>query len=97
MLQANTENQLKGQGVQCQYKAKAAETQLGSQQYRREEVTVVRTHNYAELQIFAGVREIWGVKRESGRLRCRFSYLLLTVSSYYISMISLHNAVTCLL
>ena len=31
------------------------------------------------MQIFAGVREIWGVKQESGHLRC---------------MISLHNAVT---
>jgi len=30
------------------------------------------------MQIFTGVREIWGVKQESGRLRC---------------MISLHNAV----
>ena len=30
------------------------------------------------MQIFAGVREIWGIKQESGRLRC---------------MISLHNAV----
>ena len=40
------------------------------------------------MQIFAGVREIWGVKEESGRLRCPFN-----VSSYYISMISLHNAV----
>ena len=27
------------------------------------------------MQIFAGVREIWGVKQESGHLRCRFSYL----------------------
>ena len=24
------------------------------------------------MQIFAGVREIWGGKQESGRLRCRF-------------------------
>jgi len=31
------------------------------------------------MQIFAGVREIWGIKQ--------------FVSSYYISMISLHNAV----
>ena len=31
------------------------------------------------MQIFAGVQEIWGVKQ--------------FVSSYYISMISLHNAV----
>jgi len=31
------------------------------------------------MQVFTGVREIWGVKQESGRLRC---------------MISLHNAVT---
>ena len=44
LLQANTENQLEGQGVQCRYETKAAETQLGSQQYRQEEVTVVRTH-----------------------------------------------------
>ena len=33
------------------------------------------------MQIFAGVREIWGVKQESGRLRCRFSYLLLAIFS----------------
>jgi len=45
------------------------------------------------MQIFAGVREIWGVKQESVRLRCQFSYLSLAVSSYYISTISLHNAV----
>jgi len=31
------------------------------------------------MQIFAGVREIWGIKQESGRLRCRFSYLSLAV------------------
>jgi len=31
------------------------------------------------MQIFAGVREIWGVKQESGRLRCRFSYLLFSL------------------
>jgi len=65
------------------------------------------------MQIFAGVREIWGVKQESGCLRCWFSYLSLAifsvsssqgwnrppiqfVSSYYISTISLHNAVACL-
>ena len=64
------------------------------------------------MQIFAGVREIWGVKQKSGRLRCRFSYLSLAIFlesssprlksathsicvklSYYISMITLHNAV----
>ena len=33
------------------------------------------------MQIFAGVREIWGVKQESGRLRCRFSFLLLAIFS----------------
>ena len=33
------------------------------------------------MQIFAGVREIWGVKQESGRLRSRFSYLLLAIFS----------------
>ena len=33
------------------------------------------------MQIFAGVREIWGVKQESGRLRCRFSYLALAIFS----------------
>ena len=35
------------------------------------------------MQIFAGVREIWGVKQESGRLslRCRFSYLSLAIFS----------------
>ena len=31
------------------------------------------------MQIFAGVWEIWGVKQESGRLRCRFSYLSLAI------------------
>jgi len=33
------------------------------------------------MQIFAGVREIWGVKLESGRLRCQFSYLSLAIFS----------------
>ena len=33
------------------------------------------------MQIFARVREIWGVKQESDRLRCRFSYLSLTIFS----------------
>jgi len=33
------------------------------------------------MQIFAGVQEIWGVKQESGRLRCRFSYLSLAIFS----------------
>ena len=33
------------------------------------------------MQIFAGVREIWGVKQESGRLRCRFLYLSLAIFS----------------
>jgi len=37
------------------------------------------------MQIFAGVREIWGVKQESGRLRCRFSYLSLAIFSEYSS------------
>jgi len=47
------------------------------------------------MQIFAGVREIWGVKQESGRLRCRFSYLSLAIFSESSSqgMISSHNAV----
>jgi len=33
------------------------------------------------MQIIAGVREIWGIKQESGHLRCRFSYLLLAIFS----------------
>jgi len=33
------------------------------------------------MQIFAGVWEIWGVKQESGRLRCRFLYLSLAIFS----------------
>ena len=33
------------------------------------------------MQIFTGVREIWGVKQENGRLRCRFSYLSLAIFS----------------
>jgi len=37
------------------------------------------------MQIFAGVREIWGVKQESGRLRCRFSYRLLAIFSEFSS------------
>jgi len=51
------------------------------------------------MQIFAGVREIWGVKQESGLLRCHFTPNAATnrppiqfVSIYYISMISLHKA-----
>ena len=47
------------------------------------------------MQIFAEVQEILGIKQESGRLRCRFSCLLLTIFSESSSqgMISLHNAV----
>ena len=33
------------------------------------------------MQIFAGVREIWGVKQESGRLRYRLSYVSLAIFS----------------
>ena len=33
------------------------------------------------MQIFTGVRQIWGVKQESGRVRCRFSYLSLAIFS----------------
>jgi len=33
------------------------------------------------MQIFARAREIWGVKQESGRLRCQFSYILLAIFS----------------
>ena len=33
------------------------------------------------MQIFAGVREIWGVKQENGHLRCQFSYLSLAIFS----------------
>ena len=55
-------------------------------------VNVVST-NIRVMQIFVGVREIWGVKEESGRLR--FSYLSLAIFSESSSqgMISLHNAV----
>ena len=41
----------------------------------------VVSSNIRVMQIFAGVREIWGVKQESGRLRCRFSYHLLAIFS----------------
>jgi len=41
----------------------------------------VVSSNIRVMQVFAGVREIWGVKQESGRLRCRFSYLLLAIFS----------------
>ena len=37
------------------------------------------------MQIFAGVREIWSIKQESGRLRCRFSYLSLAIFYKYSS------------
>jgi len=37
------------------------------------------------MQIFTGVREIWVVKQESGRLRCRFLYLSLAIFSEYSS------------
>ena len=40
----------------------------------------VVSSNITVMQIFAGVREIWGVKQESGRLRCRFSYLSLAAA-----------------
>jgi len=41
----------------------------------------VLSSNVRVMQIFAGVWEIWGVKQESGRLRCRFSYLSLAIFS----------------
>ena len=41
----------------------------------------VVSSNIRVMQIFAGVREIWGVKQESGCLRCRFSYLSLPIFS----------------
>jgi len=41
----------------------------------------VLSSNVRVMQIFTGVREIWGVKQESGRLRCRFSYLSLAIFS----------------
>jgi len=41
----------------------------------------VVSSNIRAMQIFAGVREIWGVKQESGRLRCQFLYLLLAIFS----------------
>ena len=37
------------------------------------------------MQIFTGVLGIWGLKEESGRLRCRFSYLLLAIFSESLS------------
>jgi len=33
------------------------------------------------MQIFVGVRQIWGIKQESGRLRFQFSYLSLAIFS----------------
>ena len=50
------------------------------QQWKCSPVNVV-SRNVKVMQIFAGVREIWGVKQESGRLRCRFSYLSLAIFS----------------
>jgi len=41
----------------------------------------VVSSNIRVMQIFAGVWEIWGVKQESGCLRCRFLYLSLTIFS----------------
>ena len=50
------------------------------QQRKCSPVNVVSS-NIRFMQIFAGVREIWGVKQESGRLRCQFSYLSLAMFS----------------
>ena len=51
-----------------------------SQQRKCSPVNVVSS-DIRVMDIFAGVRETWGVKQESGRLRCRFSYLLLAIFS----------------
>ena len=45
----------------------------------------VVSSNIRVMQVFAGVQEIWGVKQESGRLRCRFSYLSLAIFSESLS------------
>jgi len=50
------------------------------QQWKCSLVNVVSS-NIRVMQIFAGVREIWGIKQESGHLRCRFSYLSLAIFS----------------
>jgi len=64
------------------------------QQRKCSQVNVVSS-NIRVMQIFAGVQEIWGIKQERGRLRCRFSYFSLAIFSESSSprMISLHNAV----
>jgi len=41
----------------------------------------VLSSNIRVMQLFAGVREIWGLKQESGRLRCRFLCLSLAIFS----------------
>ena len=51
-----------------------------SQQQKCSPVNVL-SRDIRVMQIFTGVREIWGVKQESGRLRCRFSYLSLAIFS----------------
>ena len=50
-------------------------------QQRKCSLVNVVSSNIRVMQIFAGVREIWGIKQESGRLRCRFSYLSLAIFS----------------
>ena len=50
-------------------------------QQRKCSLVSVVSSNIRVMQIFAGVREIWGVKQESDRLRCRFSYLSLAIFS----------------
>ena len=50
-------------------------------QHRKCSLVNVVSSNIRVMQIFAGVREIWGIKQESGRLRWRFWYLLLAIFS----------------
>ena len=50
-------------------------------QRRKCSPVIVLSSDIRVMQIFTGVREIWGIKQESGRLRCRFSYLSLAIFS----------------
>ena len=60
--------------------AKRMQIEPYCQQWKCSPVNVVSS-NIRVMQIFTGVWKIWGVKQESGRLRCRFSYLSLAIFS----------------
>jgi len=49
-------------------------------QWRKCSLLNIISSDIRVMQMFTGVREIWGIKEETGRLRCRFSYLSLAAA-----------------